>query len=426
MQEGAGVRQLIEDELRRAGTRLRDLGVRIELGLQESVTSAVRGGYGVTFISRAVGRGRPRRGDARRGARRRARARSARSSSCGRAAGRRRAPPGRSSSSRASALRVIVRWSLAELPDVLGELGIGGRCSSRARAGTRRSTFRSPAAGRRSRPTGSRCRPPRTRVLALGGGSAIDTAKAASAATGLPLVSVPTTYSGAEWTRLYGVRDAGPAHASAAAPARTAAGSSTTSSLTLDLPRAETVGTALNALAHCAEALYVATQRRRGDELRARGRDADRASGCRGWSTSRATVEAREGAPARRGGRRARRSALAGLALAHAIAQALGGRYGLPHGAMNALCLPPALRFNAEVRAGGGRPLRRAIGAATSRPRRSRSSRASAGSTGCARSGSRPTTCPSSPRIAAGRPGEPANPTPATADEIEAMLRSIF
>ena len=52
MQEGAGVRQLIEDELRRAGTRLRDLGVRIELGLQESVTSAVRGGYGVTFISR--------------------------------------------------------------------------------------------------------------------------------------------------------------------------------------------------------------------------------------------------------------------------------------------------------------------------------------------------------------------------------------
>ena len=53
MQEGAGVRQLIEDELRaRAGVRLRDLGVRLELGLQESVTSAVRGGYGVTFISR--------------------------------------------------------------------------------------------------------------------------------------------------------------------------------------------------------------------------------------------------------------------------------------------------------------------------------------------------------------------------------------
>ena len=52
MQEGAGVRQMIEDELRRVGTKLRDLDVRIELGLQESVCSAVRAGYGVTFISR--------------------------------------------------------------------------------------------------------------------------------------------------------------------------------------------------------------------------------------------------------------------------------------------------------------------------------------------------------------------------------------
>ncbi len=52
MQEGAGVRQLIEQELQRVGVRLRDLDVRLELGLQESVTSAVRAGHGVTFISR--------------------------------------------------------------------------------------------------------------------------------------------------------------------------------------------------------------------------------------------------------------------------------------------------------------------------------------------------------------------------------------
>jgi DNA-binding transcriptional LysR family regulator len=52
MQEGAGVRQLLEDELRRDGRRLRDLGVQLELGLQESVLSAVRAGHGVTFISR--------------------------------------------------------------------------------------------------------------------------------------------------------------------------------------------------------------------------------------------------------------------------------------------------------------------------------------------------------------------------------------
>jgi DNA-binding transcriptional LysR family regulator len=54
MQEGAGVRQVIDDELRDAGVRLRDLDVRLELGLQESARSAVIGGFGVTFISRSA------------------------------------------------------------------------------------------------------------------------------------------------------------------------------------------------------------------------------------------------------------------------------------------------------------------------------------------------------------------------------------
>jgi DNA-binding transcriptional LysR family regulator len=52
MQQGAGVRQMVEDELRKSGTRLRDLEVPLELGLQESVRSAVQGGFGVGFISR--------------------------------------------------------------------------------------------------------------------------------------------------------------------------------------------------------------------------------------------------------------------------------------------------------------------------------------------------------------------------------------
>ena len=54
MQEGAGVRQIVEDALRRRGIRLRDLDVRLELGLQESVRRAVQAGYGVTFISRTA------------------------------------------------------------------------------------------------------------------------------------------------------------------------------------------------------------------------------------------------------------------------------------------------------------------------------------------------------------------------------------
>src|SRR5438552_7274620 len=54
MQAGAGVRAVIEEELRGAGMRLRDLDVHLELGLQESVKTAVMAGYGVTFISRSA------------------------------------------------------------------------------------------------------------------------------------------------------------------------------------------------------------------------------------------------------------------------------------------------------------------------------------------------------------------------------------
>jgi maleylacetate reductase len=184
-------------------------------------------------------------------------------------------------------------------------------------------------------------------LVALGGGSTIDTGKAVSAETGLPLVSIPTTYSGAVWTAFYGIRDperrmrGGGAGANLAAIVYEPA-------LTLDLPRAETVGTALNALAHCAEALYVEGHNEEADRHALAGAEL--------ISTWLPRVVAGEGDPleARTGLLRGACEAGAALGksmlgLGHALAQALGGRYGLPHGAMNALCLPPALRFNAAV-----------------------------------------------------------------------------
>jgi DNA-binding transcriptional LysR family regulator len=54
MQEGAGVRQVVDEEFRKAGLRVRELDPKLELGLQESVKSAVAAGFGVTFISRTA------------------------------------------------------------------------------------------------------------------------------------------------------------------------------------------------------------------------------------------------------------------------------------------------------------------------------------------------------------------------------------
>jgi maleylacetate reductase len=182
-------------------------------------------------------------------------------------------------------------------------------------------------------------------ILGVGGGSAIDAAKAVSARTGLPVVSVPTTYSGAEWTPGFGIRDE-ERRVKAGGGGADLAGIVYDVELTLDLPPGETGGTALNALAHCAEALYVEGRNPEADEHALEG--AKLLSALPLVLADGHFVEGRrrllEGAM-----HAGEALAGAGLGLAHAMAQALGGRYGLAHGAMNAICLPPALRFNEPV-----------------------------------------------------------------------------
>jgi maleylacetate reductase len=235
---------------------------------------------------------------------------------------------------------VIVRWGLEELPGVLEDAGIDRPLLV---ASERWERLAIPAVAHwREIPSDRIAVPPEVDgVLAVGGGSAIDTGKAASAASDLPLVSVPTTYSGSEWTGFFGIRTPDRRQVGGGSGARLA-GIVYDPELTLDLPRAASGGTALNALAHCVEALYPGELEiaRRGaatiDEWLPRvlehGRDLE--------ARTRLLAGASEAGQA---------LAERGLYLGHAMAQAVGGRYGIPHGASNALCLPPAMRFNAPV-----------------------------------------------------------------------------
>jgi maleylacetate reductase len=319
---------------------------------------------------------------------------------------------------------VIVRWGLGELAPLLHELG-----SARPLLVTsaRFAELDLPVAARFS---GVRRHSPLHTVsdataaaggadglVGLGGGSAIDTAKAVSAATSLPLVAVPTTYSGAEWTFYFGMRDEVRGLKTGGSGAHTAA-VVYEPRLTLELPLGETVGTAMNALAHAAEALYAgdcedATVGARliGESLEAVVRDGH-------------DLEARtallEGAmhAGRALGER-------GLFLGHALAQTLGGRYGLPHGAMNALSLPPALRFNEPVVPEAIAILARALGTDDA-PARVEDLARLGGFERLSDFGVPEEDLASLGEEAAARPGSRANPRPVTAADAEALLRTIW
>jgi maleylacetate reductase len=237
---------------------------------------------------------------------------------------------------------MIVRWSLAELRDVLAEVGIERPFVI---ASPRWKTLDLPQVEWWSEVPSDRAEVPvgADGILAVGGGSAIDTGKFASAQTEKPVVHVPTTYSGAEWTTFYGIRTPDRVMQGGGAGARPVAIVYDVD-LTLDLPPDVTAGTALNGLAHCAEALYVRGHNPEGDEQALAGATLI-ANALPRVLAEPSDRTARE--ELLRGAAHAGHAlALTGLALAHAMAQALGGRYGIPHGAMNALCLPPALEFN--------------------------------------------------------------------------------
>jgi maleylacetate reductase len=324
---------------------------------------------------------------------------------------------------------VIVRWGLDELQPLLHELGFRRPLLI---SSARWSDLELPVADRfhgvkpHAEIDSVRQAEARSRgadgLVALGGGSAIDTAKAVAAETGLSIVAVPTTYSGAEWTGIFGMRDpergvksggSGPPPVAIVYEPE----------LTLGLSRGESGGTALNALAHCAEALYVSGRNAEGDDHALEGARVIGESLPRVLENGR-DLDARttllQGAM--HGGAAL---AAAGLGLGHAMAQALGGRYGVAHGAANALCLPPALRFNQPVVPEEIARFGQALGAADPSARSAELARL-AGFERLRDLGVPEEGLDEVAQAAAVRGGAKANPRLATPAEIAELLRGVW
>ena len=122
---------------------------------------------------------------------------------------------------------------------------------------------------------------------------------------------------------------------------------------------------------------------------------------------------------------RVRPSASPFLALGHALAQGLGGRYGAPHGALNALTLPLALRFNEPVAAAAIARFGAALGSDDPPARVEELARL--GGFERLRDLGIPAGAPSEiAEAVAERPGAKANPRPVTAADVEQLLSSIW
>jgi alcohol dehydrogenase class IV len=183
-------------------------------------------------------------------------------------------------------------------------------------------------------------------VVSVGGGSTTGLAKAIALTSGLPVITVPTTYAGSEATAVWGL---------------TSGGTKTTgtdpkvlprvvvydAALTLSLPVGLSVASGLNALAHSVDAMWAPNA----DPVNA----AFAAEGIRALAAGLPLVAAD---PGDLGGREdvlyasyvsAVAFASAGSALHHKICHVLGGKYNLPHAQTHATVLPYVLAFNAPA-----------------------------------------------------------------------------
>lgn len=201
-------------------------------------------------------------------------------------------------------------------------------------------------------------------LVAFGGGSAIGLAKAVAVTRpagdpSLPIVAIPTTYSGSEMTPVFGITEHGAKRTGRDERARPVL-VVYDPSLTARLPREVSIASLWNALAHAVEALWSTSDRATmlaaeeavrlvaSSILRIAGHPDDVA----------AREDALEGAYLAGGV-----FADTGGGLHHKICHVLGGAFGLPHARTHAAMLPHVARWMSASAPGAFAALSRALAA---------------------------------------------------------------
>jgi maleylacetate reductase len=194
--------------------------------------------------------------------------------------------------------------------------------------------------------------------VAVGGGSTIGFGKAIALTSGMPVLAVPTTYSGSEMTTIWGVSEGGSKKTGRDAKVlpRTVIYDP---ELTLGLPPAVSAASGMNAMAHCVEALYA--------------HDGNPIVSLMAEEGIRALASALPRITSNSKDLAARSDALYGawlagctisttsVALHHKLCHVLGG-FGLPHAETHAIVLPHAVRYNHDAAPEAMARIRKAIG----------------------------------------------------------------
>jgi len=195
--------------------------------------------------------------------------------------------------------------------------------------------------------------------VVLGGGSTIGLGKAIALTTGMPVLAVPTTYSGSEMTWVQGFTEGGRKRTQFD-PKMLPKTVIYDPELTLGLPAATSAASGMNAIAHCVEALY-AKEANPIVSLMAE-------EGIRALAASLPLIVKNPGdiearGEALYGAWLAGMSLNAGIALHHKLCHTLGGTWNLPHAETHSIILPHAVRYNRDAAPEAMGRIARAIGA---------------------------------------------------------------